>query len=116
MKYELKVVRVMEEKATLMGRHTILTVVIAALVVIGILIIASGCGEKWHEQFKDSPRSGVENGEPADLIRMPDGFNNAGTKCDHGNRLYISYHGDGPYAAIAVVPNDPTCVVLGTIK
>ena len=40
---------------------------------------------------------------------MPDGFSNAATKCDHGNRVYVIYHGDNPYGTISVVPQDPTC-------
>lgn len=79
---------------------------VAALSLVGL----SGCGiGKMTEPFKDAPRSGVENGDPADLVRMPDGFSNAATKCDHGNRIYTLFHGDGAYGSIAVVPNDPTC-------
>lgn len=40
---------------------------------------------------------------------MSDGFSNLGTKCDHGNRVYVVYHGDNPYGSVAVVPADPTC-------
>lgn len=72
------------------------------------VLVAGGCA-KYAEPFKDAPRSSVDNGTPADLIRMPDGFSNVGTKCDHGNRIYVVYHGNGAYAAIAVVPKDPTC-------
>lgn len=72
-------------------------------------VIAVGCGAKATEPFKDAPRSQNDNGEPADLIRMPDGFSNAATKCDHGNRVYIVFHGNKTYGAIAVVPQDPTC-------
>ncbi|RFU43227.1 hypothetical protein DZF91_02370 [Actinomadura logoneensis] len=68
----------------------------------------AGCS-KFTEPFKDAPRSGHDNGAPADLIRMPDGFSNAATKCDHGNRIYTAYHGDQAYGSIAVVPQDPTC-------
>nr|WP_079664226.1 hypothetical protein [Streptomyces sp. 3214.6] len=81
-----------------------------AVVLIALaFLLLGGCSSKFSEPFKDAPRSGKDNGAPADLIRMPDGFSNAATKCDHGNRLYIAYHGDYPYAAIAVVPADPTC-------
>lgn len=69
----------------------------------------TGCSAKGVEPFQDAPRSRVQNGAPADLIRMPDGFSNAATKCDHGNRLYVAYHGDASYASIFVVPADPTC-------
>ncbi|MFF0597850.1 hypothetical protein [Streptomyces antibioticus] len=82
---------------------------LAAAVAALTLLALAGCSSKYSEPFKDAPRSGKDNGSPADLIRMPDGFSNAATKCDHGNRLYIAYHGDSPYAAIAVVPQDPTC-------
>ncbi|MEU9208491.1 hypothetical protein AB0D27_11190 [Streptomyces sp. NPDC048415] len=78
----------------------------AALLTLGLL---AGCNKKAAEPFKDAPRSGHDNGSAADLIRMPDGFTNAATKCDHGNRIYIAYHGDSSYASLAVVRNDPTC-------
>jgi hypothetical protein len=74
-----------------------------------VLLTAVGCGAKFTEPFKDAPRSGVDNGTVADLIRMPDGFSNAATKCDHGNRIYVAYHGDKAYAAIFAVAQDPTC-------
>ena len=77
----------------------------AAVLLFGL----SACMDKYTEPFKDAPRSHVDNGDPADLIRMPDGFSNAATKCDHGNRIYTAYHGDNRYAAIAVVPRDPSC-------
>lgn len=76
------------------------------------LLFAGGCA-KFTEPFKDAPRSKVDNGKPADLIRMPDGFSNGATKCDHGNRIYVVYHGDSAYGAIAVVPQDPTCKGAG---
>lgn len=81
---------------------------IAALIA-AVVLAAGGCA-KYAEPFKDAPRSTVDNGQPADLIRFPDGFSNAATKCDHGNRIYVAYHGDSPYAAIAVVPADPSRV------
>jgi len=87
-------------------RNRIIAAAVAATAAIGLL---AGCGAKYTEPFKDAPRSGNDNGSPADLIRMPDGFSNAATKCDIGNRIYLAYHGDNAYAAIAVVPGDPTC-------
>lgn len=82
----------------------------AAALAAGCLVLGftAGCS-KFTEPFKDAPRSSVDNGKPADLIRMPDGFSNAATKCDHGNRVYVAYHGDSAYGSIAVVANDPTC-------
>lgn len=80
---------------------------------IGALVVllgatAAGC-EKVAEPWNDAKRSGVENTDPVDVITNADGFSNVSTKCDHGNRPYVAYHGDSPYAAIAVVPADPTC-------
>jgi len=81
----------------------------AAVLVAFAIVSLTACGAKANEPFKDAPRSAVDNGAPADLIRFPDGFNNVATKCDHGNRVYVIFHGDGTYGALAVVPNDPTC-------
>lgn len=80
----------------------------AALVVAAALILA-GCGNKFQQQFKDSPRTQQVNNTPAEVIYMPDGFNNVATKCDHGNRIYVSFHGDGNYGFGFAVPNAPGC-------
>ena len=90
-------------------RNNLLTAATAIAVGLTVAVGAAGCGAKFVEPFKDAPRSGVDNGGAADLIRMPDGFSNAATKCDHGNRVYVAYHGDSAYGAIAVVASDPTC-------
>jgi hypothetical protein len=90
-------------------RSTTIRIAAAALAATAGVAVLAGCGDKAAEPFKDAPRSHVDNGSPADLIRMPDGFSNAATKCDHGNRIYTAYHGDHLYASIAVVPADPTC-------
>jgi hypothetical protein len=82
--------------------------IIALLAAIATALIISACGNKFSQPFKDSPRSGVVNDQPADIIYMPDGFNNYATKCDHGFRIWVSYHQDSPYAAVAVAP-DKAC-------
>lgn len=64
--------------------------------------------DKFTEPFKDAHKSGT-NGGPAEVGTMPDGFSNWSTKCDHGNRVYVVYHGDSKYGSIAVAPGDPTC-------
>ena len=88
-------------------------IVIASIAMAGILSLSwalSGCGtQKFVEPFKDAPRSGVTNEQPADTITMPDGFSNMATKCDHGNRVYVAYHADSPYASIFVVKDDASC-------
>lgn len=87
---------------------------IGAAIAVGVAAVTTlslglaGCA-KFTEPFKDGPRSGVVNKTPADLIEMPDGFSNTATKCDHGNRIYVIYHGDHPYGTVAVVPHDLTC-------
>jgi hypothetical protein len=79
--------------------------------VTGLLVAATlfltGCG-KALEPYNDAPVKS-QNKTPADVLNMPDGFSNVATKCDHGNRVYVAFHGDKAYGAIAVVPNDPTC-------
>ena len=40
---------------------------------------------------------------------MPDGFNNFAEKCDdHGNRVFVIFHGDGTYGSVFAM-KDPTC-------
>jgi hypothetical protein len=74
----------------------------------GIFVLGfAGCA-KMSEPFKDAPR-GETNNSPADTLTFPDGFSNASTKCDHGNRVYVLYHGDSTYGSIAVVPNAEDC-------
>lgn len=80
----------------------------AAGLLAGALIL-TGCSQKFTEPFRDAGRTGVVNDERVDLIENADGFTNASTKCDHGNRLYFAYHGDGAYAAIGVVGHDLSC-------
>lgn len=79
---------------------------IAGVALASILLLSSY--EKVTEQFQDA-NVNSRNTAPADIVTMPDGFSNVATKCDHGNRLYVAFHGDGSYAAVAVVPADPTC-------
>lgn len=78
------------------------------LALIGVPVVlvaglAAGCGDKANEPYKDAPRTDETNGEPASIVRFPDGFSNIATKCDHGNRLYVAFKGDDNRAAIAVV-------------
>lgn len=81
-------------------------IMLVALIMV-IAIILAACG-KVAEPFKDAPR-GNTNDAPADTVTFPDGFSNAATKCDHGNRVYVLYHADAAYGSIAVVPGDPSC-------
>lgn len=78
------------------------------IITLASLIAFVGCSDKAKEPFHDAPR-GTNNNDPADIFTMPDGFSNGSSKCDHGNRVYVIFHGDSGYGAIAVVPNDPSC-------
>ena len=83
--------------------------IIAAVIGVGVLLTAGSCDTgKAAQPYQDADVADVNKG-PADQITMPDGFSNAATKCDHGNRLYVLFHADAAYGGIAVVPNDPTC-------
>ncbi|MFL6077967.1 MAG: hypothetical protein ACJ73S_31770 [Mycobacteriales bacterium] len=84
--------------------------VAAGLAVLAALVLtAAGCGDKANEPFRDAPRSDTTNSSAAEVIEMPDGFNNLASKCDGPNRVYVTYHGDRAYGSVAVVPNDPRC-------
>lgn len=80
----------------------------AIALILGGLMLVAGCGEKLNEPYKDSGR-GATNNSKADVLTFPDGFNNVATKCDHGNRVYVTFHGDSPYGSITVVPNAKGC-------
>lgn len=86
---------------------------VAAAGLVGLAVAGtascSAFGDKANEPFSDAPRTGIVNREPADVIEMPDGFSNLATKCDHGNRIYVAYHGNSSYATVGVVAKDPTC-------
>lgn len=87
-----------------MKRWLIVVVVLASTVLFG----AESC-DKAEEPFHDADRTDTTNDDPADVIEMPDGFNNLASKCDGPNRVYVVFHSDSAYGAVAVVPNDPRC-------
>ena len=78
----------------------------AALAV--ILGSAAACTAKSREPFKDAPVNGKHDRTPAQIIEMPDGFSNLATKCVHGMRYTVAFHGDHAYGAITVTA-DPAC-------
>lgn len=84
---------------------------LAALALSGLILIGAGvaCTDKNTEPYNDAPRGGHENSQPTRVIMNADGFSNLGTKCDHGNRIYVAFKGDANRAAVAVSPQDPTC-------
>jgi hypothetical protein len=86
-----------------MGKGTKIAAAVCVVLAAGAL---SGC--KATEPFNDAPVAS-HNKAPAEVLNMPDGFSNVATKCDHGNRVYVVFHGDNAYGSVAVVANDPTC-------
>lgn len=84
------------------------TAIAVASLAVGALAL-TGCADKFTEPFKDAPRSHHDNGDPMDVIRFSDGFSNVGFKCVGVDGVYVAYHGDSKYAALAVVANDPRC-------
>jgi hypothetical protein len=84
--------------------------IVGALLGFGLAAtVITGCSNKASQVYNDGSRSGVNDKSPADILAFPDGFSNVATKCNNGNRVYVAFHNNNPYAAIAVVPNDPTC-------
>ena len=82
-----------------------------AAVIAGAALFGGACNTgfaKITERFKDAPRGSVNNG-PGDIITMPDGFSNVSAKCDGPNRVYVVFHSNSAYGAVAVAPNDPRC-------
>ena len=82
---------------------------IVVLAVVACLLLV-GCGQKTKERRRDAPTTKRRNVAPAEIIEMPDGFSNLAHKCDGPNMVYVTYHGDGSYAAVSVVPNDKRCL------
>ena len=78
-----------------------------AAVAVAAVLAAVGCS-KATETFNDAPVNS-KNDLPADVYSMPDGFSNVASKCDgKGHRIFVAYHGDSAYAAIAVI-DDAAC-------
>ena len=71
------------------------------------LAFLGGCA-KITEPLKDAQVSHRISG-PAEVGSMPDGFNNFAEKCDdHGNRIFVIFHGDGTYGSVFAM-RYPTC-------
>jgi hypothetical protein len=83
----------------------------AAAITLAVTLTAcqSPFGNKASQPFNDSPRTPGINNTPALIVAMPDGFNNAATKClVKGIRITVLYHHDSPYGAVSTVA-DPNC-------
>jgi hypothetical protein len=76
----------------------------------GVILVAGTACDKANEPFRDAPRTHTSNTGPAQVIEMPDGFNNLASKCDGPNRVYVTYHGNRAYGSVFVVAGDPRCM------
>lgn len=86
-----------------------LTVVAAGIVTAAVV---SGCQSqttKANQPFLDAGQTGKVDMTNALTIAMPDGFNNLAAKCVGHEGVYVTYHGDGSYGSIFIVPGDPNC-------
>lgn len=91
------------------GKSRVIRAAIVGFLVLDLSLLLASCGmEKANEPFRDAQR-GATNSGPMDVVEMSDGFSNVGTKCDHGNRIYVLFKGDAAYGAISVVQKDETC-------
>jgi hypothetical protein len=91
---------------TVSRRAVILLLV--AMTALALTFLAAGCSQKQQEQFRDAPIS-TRDRSASEVYDSPDGFSNWSEKCDHhGNRVFIAFHSDSAYAAIAAVP-DAAC-------
>lgn len=89
-----------------------LSSVAAATAVTVTVLFTAGCADD-PERYSPAPNSTVVNKTPIDTIQMGEGSDNVSTKCDHGNRIYVTLPSDDNYTAIDVVPQDPTCKEAG---
>lgn len=69
-----------------------------------LLCLAAGCGgDASREDARDS--RDVDK-SPPHVIAFNNKYPNVETKCDNGNRLYVTTKGND---RLHVVPNDPSC-------
>lgn len=84
------------------------TLLAAVAVLLVVAFGAGACSQKQQEQFRDAPTS-TRDKSAVELYDNADGYTNWSEKCDkHGNRVFVAFHNDGAYAAIAAI-KDPTC-------
>ena len=88
-----------------------LAALVATVAVGGFALVISlaACSNKASQDYNDAPRTAVQNGAPATVGNMPDGFSNWARKCDGPDMVYVLLHSDSAYGGISVVANDPRC-------
>ena len=78
---------------------------LAAVLAVAVLAV-TGCAQK--ERVNAHQSVNVDR-SPADVLAMPNYYNNVATKCDHGNRIYVTSNKSNSPSNLAVVPHDPSC-------
>jgi len=78
------------------------------LLLVAVLPLAvAGCGQV---EKQNAHRSTNVDRSPAEVLAMPNYFNNVATKCDgHGHRVYVTSNKEKSPSNITVV-DDETCV------
>ena len=71
----------------------------------GLLV---GCGAPERQNAHQSPSGNIDR-TPAEILAMPDHYNNVASKCDHhGHRVYVTSN-KGSVPSNVVVMNDESC-------
>ena len=71
-------------------------------------VLLAGCGAPERQNAHQSP-SGQIDRSPAQILAMPDHYNNVATKCDHhGHRIFITSNKDAAPSNLIVIA-DETC-------
>lgn len=81
-----------------------------AVLAVGLSTLAAcDSNSKAVQQYNDAPTTGHNDNSPAEIINMPDGFSNVAFKCVNGHGIYVIFHQDKAYGAVAVVDHDSAC-------
>ena len=79
----------------------------ALALAIGAIVFA-GCGAPERQNAHQSPSGNIDR-TPAEIMAMPDHYNNVATKCDHhGHRIYVTSNKSSAPSNITVI-NDESC-------
>jgi predicted alpha/beta hydrolase family esterase len=87
-------------------RHDRAVKTASALAVAAALLV--GCGAPERQNAHQSP-SGQIDRSPAEILAMPDHYNNVASKCDgHGHRVYVTSNKDAAPSNMVIIA-DETC-------
>jgi hypothetical protein len=78
----------------------------AVLAVTGVVLV--GCAAPERQNAHQSPSGNIDR-KPAEILAMPDHYNNVAIKCDHhGHRIYVTSNKSSAPSNITVI-SDETC-------